>query len=74
MLNPSLFGIHFERRTRELRALPEPRPVGHARNRRRSRSRGLLRAAVGTRLIAWGESLTYGLSDAGIGRVGRQPC
>lgn len=74
MPNPSLFGRHIERRTLELRALPELRFVEPQRSPRPRRPRFRLRIALGARLIAWGESLLSGVSDVRMGHVGRQPC
>jgi hypothetical protein len=73
MLSPSFFGSDMERRVRELRALPDARHVRPGKSPRKRHQRRRFRAALGARMIVWGESLRWGVSEAQIRRFGGQP-
>lgn len=68
MINPSLLGRDIARQTLELRALQEKGRVPPERNPRHRRPRHRFRTAIGTRMIAWGESLASGPYSAPVGR------
>ena len=72
MINPSLLGRDIERHARELRGLGERKRDALDRSPLQRRPSRRFRTVIGTRLIAWGESLTCEVSRVPMGRLGGQ--